>query len=74
MNKEISMYKVFCWLKSEDEFYKILSLKFGKEEINRLMKRGAKDQRKERNSSWKNVKKQIPFDQIYEKKCKSFLS
>ena len=61
-------------IKGEDEFYIILTMKIGKDEIKRLMKRGAKDQRITRHSTWENVKRQVPFNEIYKKTCKSFLS
>lgn len=66
--REISMYKVFCWLKGEDEFYKILSYGMGERELKRLIKRSIMDQRTRRKSSWANVKEQTSFITIYKEK------
>jgi len=68
LKRETSMYKTFCWLKGEDEFYKILSAGMGEKEVKRLIKRSAMDQRKKRESSWKNVKDKTPFVEIYKEK------
>ncbi len=75
LKREVSMYKVFCWLKGEDEFYNILSIGLGEKEVKRLIKRSSKDKRKQRNSSWENVQKKTPFTDVYKpKNVKSFLS
>lgn len=74
LNKELSMYKVFCWLKGENEFHKILRLGLGEKEIKRLIKRSSKDKRK-RQSSWEDVKEKTSFTEVYKlKNVKSFLS